>query len=92
MSSKIVLRKKIIVSFEVENDQKVNNDFCRSFVTLSGAFYAQKRNFQGKLIFFEKKIRHFRHFLHVISVILFRHFDRKFWANQIQLQVKFWRP
>ena len=77
---------------EIKYAQSVNIHLSESCVTLSGAFYAQKRSFPEKLFFLKKSIRHFRHFFPVISVIFFRHFDRKFLANQNQLPVQLWHP
>ena len=55
-------------------------------------FSCKNENFAKNYFFFEKKIRHFPHFFPVISVIFFRHFDRKILANQNQLPVQFWHP
>ena len=91
-SSKKCPSRKMIVSSEVENDQKVNSHLSRSCVTLSGTFFCAKMKISRKIFFLKKQIRHFRHFFPVISVIFFLHFDRKILANQNQLPVQFWHP
>ena len=80
------------ISYGVKYGQSVNIHLCGSCVTLFGAFYAQKRSFQKKIIFIEKNYLSFPSFFSGHIRHFFRHFDRKFLANQNQLPVQFWHP
>ena len=82
--------KKIIVSSEVENDQKVNNHKSRSCVTLSGTFFCAKMKISRKKIFLKKNKS-------VISVIFFPSYPsfffgiltENFWPIKINCRFSF---
>ena len=89
-SSKKCPSKKMIVSSEVENDQKVNSHLSRSCVTLSGTFFCAKMKISRKIPFFEKNKS-------VFSVIFFPSYPsfffciltEKFWPIKINCRFSF---